>query len=55
MSTGKQKRLNKFMLNACTLALGAASLSAYAADKPNIVVILVMMWVTGISAPIVKE
>ena len=29
----------KFMLNACTLALGAASAVAHAADQPNIVVI----------------
>lgn len=39
MSTGKQRRSNKFVLNACTLALGAASVTAYAADKPNILVI----------------
>ncbi len=39
MNTGKQKRASKFVLNACTLALGAASLTSYAAEKPNIVVI----------------
>lgn len=39
MSTGKKPRSNKFVLNACTLALGAASVTAYAADKPNILVI----------------
>ncbi|MEH0387548.1 arylsulfatase [Vibrio mimicus] len=39
MSTGKQKRSSKLLLNACTLAMGAASATAYAADKPNILVI----------------
>ena len=39
MSQGKHKRSNKFVLNACTLALSAASVTAYAADKPNILVI----------------
>ncbi|MEF2522631.1 arylsulfatase [Vibrio mimicus] len=39
MSTGKQKRPSKLLLNACTLAMGAASATAYAADKPNILVI----------------
>ncbi|MFV0448382.1 MAG: arylsulfatase [Vibrio sp.] len=39
MSTGKPSRSSKLLLNACTLAMGAASMTAYAADKPNILVI----------------
>ncbi len=39
MSTGEQKRSRKLLLNACTLAMGAASVAAHAADKPNILVI----------------
>ncbi len=39
MSTGKQNRSRKLVLNACTLAMGAASVAAHAADKPNILVI----------------
>jgi arylsulfatase len=35
----KKNNAKKFMLNACTLALGAASVVAHAADQPNIVVI----------------
>ena len=35
----KKNNANKFMLSACTLALGAASVVAHAADQPNIVVI----------------
>lgn len=39
MSTRNKKRSGKLLLNACTLAMGAASATAYAADKPNILVI----------------
>ena len=39
MSTGAKKRSSKLLLNACTLAIGAASATAYAAEKPNILVI----------------
>ncbi|QYJ78408.1 arylsulfatase [Shewanella acanthi] len=39
MSTDKYLRPNQFALNACTLALGMASTSVFAADKPNILVI----------------
>ncbi|AAW87969.1 arylsulfatase [Aliivibrio fischeri] len=35
----KKRNTKKFALNACTLALGATSAVAHAADKPNIVVI----------------
>lgn len=38
MST-ENKRSGKLLLNACTLAIGAASVAAHAADKPNILVI----------------
>ncbi|ELO1777157.1 arylsulfatase [Vibrio fluvialis] len=39
MSTRNKKRSGRLLLNACTLAMGAASATAYAADKPNILVI----------------
>ncbi|EKO3454547.1 arylsulfatase [Vibrio fluvialis] len=39
MSTRNKKHSGKLLLNACTLAMGAASATAYAADKPNILVI----------------
>ncbi|ELD1796954.1 arylsulfatase [Vibrio fluvialis] len=39
MSTRNKKRSGKLLLNACTLVMGAASATAYAADKPNILVI----------------
>ncbi len=39
MSQKKMASVKKWALNGCTLALGAASLTAHAADKPNIVVI----------------
>ncbi|EKO3384475.1 arylsulfatase [Vibrio fluvialis] len=39
MSTRNKKRSGKLLLNACTLAMGAASATAYAAGKPNILVI----------------
>lgn len=34
-----KRAVKKLVLNACTLALGAASAVAHAADKPNILVI----------------
>lgn len=39
MKNANKARSKKLVLNACTLALGTASLVAHAADKPNIVVI----------------
>ena len=39
MKPQKKPQLKKLALNGCTLALGAASLTAHAADKPNILVI----------------
>ncbi|MGB2079458.1 MAG: arylsulfatase, partial [Vibrio sp.] len=39
MKLKKKSTMKKLTLNACTLALGAASVAAHAADKPNIVVI----------------
>ncbi len=38
-NNNKSNRAGKFALNACALAMGAASLGAHAADKPNILVI----------------
>ncbi len=39
MKNATKTSSKKLVLNACTLALGAASATAYAADKPNILVI----------------
>lgn len=39
MKNATKAKGKKLVLNACTLALGAASATAYAADKPNILVI----------------
>ncbi|MFB9136945.1 arylsulfatase [Vibrio olivae] len=39
MNQIKKRGAGKFALNACALAMGAASLGAHAADKPNILVI----------------
>ncbi|OEF27545.1 arylsulfatase [Vibrio rumoiensis] len=39
MDKKNKQRTKKLVLNSCTLALGAASLTAQAADQPNIVVI----------------
>ncbi len=39
MSYNPNRSLQKWTLNACSAAISAVSLSAYAADKPNIVVI----------------
>ena len=40
MKNATKTSSKKLVLNACTLALGAASAVAHAADKPNIIVIL---------------
>lgn len=54
MKNATKTSSKKLVLNACTLALGAASAVAHAADKPNILVILVMMLVTGTLVPTTK-
>lgn len=54
MKLKNKSAMKKLTLNACTLALGAASVAAHAADKPNIVVIFVMILVTGTLAHTAK-